>query len=415
MGTKTLPAAEWDNKETGKRIKEYLKTAVSEDVYEKWVKHFVFEKTDGKKIIAGYYGTEPLNEFNKKYKKNVWVHICAVTGYVKKFKVYKRKTKNLKFGSAEAKKNITAAKWFLLSLIFTIIALWAAAAGGSYIKNISFKETFYSVSSLKANNSIRIIQISDLHGSVYGKNNAKLAERIEKLKPDLILFTGDCTDASEKSAEGIAGLCERAAQTAPAYYIYGNNEIRNVYGTALTQKALDDMYGFNDDTRNADRLREADDNFEKEIEKTGVRVLKNEFETVTIGETEVDVYGVLTSNPSAFWSYAGSSFDEYIYNNKSNLKITAIHEPLIFETYEPESWGDIMVAGHNHGDMIRIPKIGPMYTHEGGLLPERDGAYVYGRYETAGSPLIVSAGLANGSVLRINNQPELVIIDINRF
>ena len=74
-----------------------------------------------------------------------------------------------------------------------------------------------------------------------------------------------------------------------------------------------------------------------------------------------------------------------------------------------------MVCGHTHGGAARIPVLGPLYTHEGGLLPERKGYYVYGRYEVAGSPLIVSAGLENNNFYRINNQPELVIIDINKF
>ena len=157
------------------------------------------------------------------------------------------------------------------------------------------------------------------------------------------------------------------------------------------------------------------DDFEKKLEKAGVKVLKNEFDTIVIGSTEVDVYGVLTSNPSAFWPYAGESFGEYIYNNLNNLKITAIHEPFIFEKFKHESWGDLMVCGHTHGGVVRLPIFGPLYTHEGGLLPEKNGDYVYGRYEVEGSPLIISSGLENRNIFRINNRPELVIIDVNKF
>ena len=74
-----------------------------------------------------------------------------------------------------------------------------------------------------------------------------------------------------------------------------------------------------------------------------------------------------------------------------------------------------MLCGHTHGGVIRIPVLGPLYTHEGGLFPERRGSFVYGKYEASGRPLIVSSGLENSNVLRINNQPELVIIDINKF
>ena len=129
----------------------------------------------------------------------------------------------------------------------------------------------------------------------------------------------------------------------------------------------------------------------------------------------MDIYGVLTSNPSSFWSYAGESFDEYMYSNENNLKITAIHEPLVFEEYSPDSWGDLMLAGHNQGGTVKIPMIGPLYTHDGGFLPDRGGHYVSGRYEVQGRPLIISSGLENKNIMRINNQPEIVIVDINKF
>jgi predicted MPP superfamily phosphohydrolase len=106
---------------------------------------------------------------------------------------------------------------------------------------------------------------------------------------------------------------------------------------------------------------------------------------------------------------------DYIYGESENLKITAVHEPFIFEEFQPEYWGDLMLCGHTHGGMIRVPVLGPLYTREGGLFPERSGCFVYGRYSTAGKTLIVSSGMDNSSLLRMNNQPEVVVIDINKY
>ena len=92
-----------------------------------------------------------------------------------------------------------------------------------------------------------------------------------------------------------------------------------------------------------------------------------------------------------------------------------IHEPFVFEEFTPDTWGDVLVAGHTHGGTAKIPVLGPAYTPEGGFLPERSGCLVYGRYDVQGSPLIVSSGLENRNLLRINNSPEIVIVDINRF
>ncbi len=400
----------------GQLIKQHLKMALPEDVYRRWIDDFVFESIDSKKIIVGYYGNESLKEFNRDYKDIVWVNICSVAGYSKELKVYKRnsapeKQKKVKFG-----RQMRTAKLFLLCAVFVIIALGVSLIAENYISNRTFRETFYSVSSIKANNRVRVIQISDLHNSVYGSGNTKLINRIEKLKPDLIVLTGDCIDSSDRSENQTLALCEKLAKIAPSYYIYGNNETEKFYDFGFSQKALDDEFGFNDLTRDPSKLTDKKDDFQTQLEKTGVKVLKNETDIITVGSTEVEIYGVFTSNPSAFWSYAGRSFDDYIYKNTGNLKITAIHEPFVFETYtDVYSWGDLILAGHTHGGVARIPMFGSLFTKEGGFFPERKGCYVYGRYEVSGSPLIVSSGLANNNIYRVNNKPELVIVDINKY
>lgn len=317
--------------------------------------------------------------------------------------------------TAKTEKNIRVLKLFVISLIFVGIAASVAVIGCNYIKNRNFKETFYCVSSLKVNNNIRVVQISDLHNCAYGRDNELLIDKVEKLKPDLIIYTGDCVDAGSGEIGNVITLCEELAKVAPSYYIFGNNEVQTYYDTPLTQVALDRKYGFTDDNRDPLLLLEREDALTKGLEQVGVKVLKNASDTLKIGSTNVEVYGVLTSNPSAFWSYGGESFDQYIYNNEKNLKITAIHEPTVFEEYTPTTWGDLLLAGHTHGGTAKIPVVGPLYTKEFGLLPARSGHLVYGRCDIQGRPLIISSGLENRNLLRINNQPEIVIVDINKF
>ncbi len=317
--------------------------------------------------------------------------------------------------TTKPRKHIMAFCLFLISLIFVAIAVSIAIVGCNYIVNRNFKESFYSVSSLKVNNKIRVLHISDLHNCSYGQNNSKLIARVKKLNPDIIIYTGDEIDSNTESTDVVVNLCKSLAKVAPSYYIYGNNEVERYYNNPLTQESLDKKFGFSDSNRDPQKLLDLTDELTKKLETSGVKVLKNNRDTITVGTTNIDIYGVLTSNPSAFWSYAGESFDEYIYSDENNLKITAIHEPLLFEEYSPESWGDLLLAGHNHGGTIKIPLIGPLYTHDGGLLPDRSGHYVHGRYEVQGRPLIISSGLDNKNIFRINNQPEIVIVDINKF
>ena len=400
------------------RIMEHLKKVLPPEVVFTWIDNFVIEKCENNEILIVYYGNEPLSKFKKEYQETVYSHICFVAGYENKIKIKQRKVKGEKSHKEKKEKKQgrgSVIKWFILSFIFIAIAFSIALIIGNYIADRTFKETFYNVSSLKANNTMRVIQISDLHSCEYGENNEDLIDRVTKLKPDIIIYTGDCLDSKATSCTNVVDLCETLAKVAPSYYVYGNNEVERYYKFPLNQTELDAEFGFDDKNRDPSKLTEITDDLEKDLEAAGVKVLKNEQDTVVVGTTNVDVFGVLTSNPSSFWSYAGDEYNKFLYENTENLKITAIHEPAIFTEFEVETWGDLAICGHTHGGTARLPLFGALYTHEEGFLPERKGYYVFGRYEVAGRPLIVNSGLVNNNLLRINNKPEIVIIDINRF
>lgn len=395
------------------QIKELFKSFLSDELYDAWADTFEIEFTDDEQVIVYYHGTENIRTFKKKCKTPLLTAVFSVLGTEKKVKILKKRNFNLI--SPKTMKNIKALKLFVIGMIFVCIAISVIVVMCSYIGNRNFRETFYSTSSIKVDSRVRVIQLSDLHGSSYGKNNEKLLRRIEALEPDIIICTGDMIDSVEKDTEFAVDLGKRLSEIAPSYYIYGNNEADGVYGFSFKKDELDKKFGFNESNRDENALLKISDPFEKKLENAGIKVLKNKKDTINVKTMTIDVYGVLTSNPSSFWPYSGKAFSDYIYENENNLKITAIHEPVIFEELTPEYWGDLIICGHTHGGVMRVPMLGPLFTHEGGLFPERNGDFVYGRYDVAGKPLIVSSGLENSNVLRINNQPELVVIDINKF
>ena len=395
------------------QLKELFEEIGTDDLYDKWADTFELERVDEKQVLISYHGIFSIKEFKKECKETLPFCIYSITGQQKKIKIAKKR--NGKAFSPKTKKNIRAVKFFVLGMLFVCIATAVIVVLCNYIGNRNFRETFYSTSSIKVDSRVRVIQLSDLHKSSYGKNNKNLLERIEALAPDIILCTGDMVNSAKTDAEFAVALAQELAKIAPSYYIYGNNEVESIYDFPLNQNALDKKFGFDDSNRDETALLQIEDSFEQKLEAAGVKVLKNEKDTIQVKTMTVDVYGVLTSNPSSFWSYSEKSFGEYIGTNPDNLKITAVHEPFIFEEFVPEFWGDLMVCGHTHGGAMRVPVLGPLYTHEGGLFPERSGDFVYGRYDAAGKPLIVSSGLENSTLLRINNQPELVVIDINKF
>ncbi len=395
------------------RIKELFRDSVTDEIYDIWADSFEIEEIDEKRVLITYHGSQRIKKFKKECKETLLLCVHSVMGYGYKIKI--SKNKNRKSLNPKVKKNIRAANFFVMGMIFVCFATAIIVVMCNYIGNRSFRETFYNVSSIKVDSQVRVVQLSDLHSCSYGENNKDLIKRVEALKPDIIICSGDIVDSAKDDINFAVNLGKSLAAIAPSYYVYGNNEVETIYDFPLNEKELDKKFGFSQGNREEAALLELKDSFEEALEKTGVKVLKNEKDTIRVKTMNIDVYGSLTSNPSAFWSYSEKSFLDYIWENPDNLKITATHEPFIFEEFQPEFWGDLMVSGHTHGGVARVPILGPLYTHEGGLFPERSGKFVYGRYSAAGRPLIVSAGLENTNVLRINNQPEVVVIDINKF
>lgn len=400
-------------KKNQERIKELFKVLATDELYDKWADSFEIENIDGKKVTVVYNGFSDVKEFKKQCKEILLSCIYSVMGDGKKIKISKKSNKKALSGTT--KKNIRVAKFFVIGMFFVCFATAIIVILCNYIGNRNFRETFYIVSSIKVDSQLRVVQLSDLHGTSYGENNKKLLKRIEELNPDVIICTGDIVDSAKSDVDYAVDLGQRLSKIAPSYYVYGNNEVESIYDFSLNKNELDEKFGFKENNRDETALMKIEDCFEEKLENAGIKVLKNEKDTIKVKTMTIDIYGVLTSNPSSFWDYTAKSFADYIGENNNNIKITAVHEPFIFEEFQPEFWGDLMVCGHTHGGVVRIPVLGPLYTHEGGLFPERSNKFVYGRYDAAGRPLIVSSGLENSNVFRVNNQPELVIIDINKF
>lgn len=317
----------------------------------------------------------------------------------------KRRTKRSK---AHVLRNIMA------SLICLALAFALGVIGVNYVANRTFKENFYSVGITGTYENFRVIQLSDLHDSVYGKDNAALLDRIGKLDPDIIVLTGDCVDQDADIAPAVS-LCRALADIAPTYYIYGNNECAKAFSSTMTLEALDAAIGATDDDRDVQKLYALDNGLRAALEETGVKVLFNESDLITIGENRVRIFGTLTSNPSAFWPYAGEAFNRFITENEDEIKLFLCHEPLLLETLDEAYWGDLVLCGDTHGGVLRLPGFGALYTRADGFLPERKGAMVYGKYQHNLSQVIVSSGLENRNPLRLFNQPEMVIADINKY
>jgi predicted MPP superfamily phosphohydrolase len=87
------------------------------------------------------------------------------------------------------------------------------------------------------------------------------------------------------------------------------------------------------------------------------------------------------------------------------------HRPEYLQTYA-ESEVDLVLSGHAHGGQIRLPFVGGVIAPNQGLFPDYDG----GVYVQENTQMVVSRGVGNSVFpLRVNNRPEVVLIELQKI
>lgn len=239
-------------------------------------------------------------------------------------------------------------------------------------------------------NSISIVQISDIHNSVFGDNNIELVEKITNVKPHIIVITGDLIVSDCDNLEIATDLIGQLAKIAPVYISYGNHEIEfeQRTGTNLTEV----------------------------FSNSGATILNKNYIDTEINGEEVRIGGIYGyCLPKEYKKY-GIVEDEIEFlrdfEATDKYKILLSHLPYSWTNYGVSQYYniDIVFAGHMHGGQVRIPLIGGLWDSELGLFPGKCS----GVYESFDTITVLSTGLGNTNknIPRINNPPEIVIVTL---
>jgi predicted MPP superfamily phosphohydrolase len=233
--------------------------------------------------------------------------------------------------------------------------------------------------------SIKIILISDLHSTVFGKDQSLLLERIKKINPDLILLTGDIFDDVVPMG-GTKLLLSGISGSVPIYYVTGNHE----------------YWSYN--------IQE----IKNELRINGINILSDSYENININGNEIILAGI--EDPDKKY-YEVPEYDQNIIMEETfrgldeikEYKILMAHRPENIEIYCKYSF-DLVVSGHTHGGQVRIPYImNGVYAPDQGFFPKYSG----GLYRHGNLTHSISRGLSvNPKLPRIFNPPELVVIVI---
>lgn len=268
----------------------------------------------------------------------------------------------------------------ILALLTLIVwAIW---------NNTALQTTHITVHSSKlpkAFDGFRIVQISDLHNAVFGKDNQKLLAQIKKAQPDLIVITGDLINSYHPDLDNALTFTGAACKLAPCYFVAGNHESR-ISGYAQFQQDLMD---------------------------TGVIVLENKTAQISRDRQILHLIGI--TDPSFTACHPARRSCTIVSEALTSLTlpnnpytILLAHRPDLFDTYA--SFGiDLTLSGHAHGGQFRLPFIGAIFAPNQGFFPK----YTSGLYTNGTAQMVVSRGLGNSSFpFRICNRPELIILEL---
>ncbi len=231
--------------------------------------------------------------------------------------------------------------------------------------------------------TFKIAQVSDLHNHQW---KGKLIEKIKKANPDIIAITGDLVDSSKTDFNIALEFIEEASKICPIYYVTGNHEAWLEDYSILRDKLEENGVNMMDNKSLF---------IEKAREK--IQILGLEDQDFFQGMDERNIQGEMVS----------PKVSELL--NKNYFNILLSHRP---DLQEYVNLGlDLVLTGHAHGGQVRIPFLGGLVAPDQGFLPK----YTEGLYNGKNTDMVVSRGLGNSIIaVRVNNTPELVIIELKR-
>lgn len=250
----------------------------------------------------------------------------------------------------------------------------------------------YEIKSDKITKPCRFALLADLHNKSFGKGNKRLLAAIEENLPDGILVAGDMLTAIRGADYRHAlSLMEKLAAKYRIYYGMGNHE----YRLGLYPDDYPGMY----------------EGYMSGLKQAGIEPLINE--TAYLPECNIAVCGAQIDR--VYFRHFRRKPMEASYLPKllgmpdeDMFQLLIAHNPVYFDAYA--EWGaDLVVSGHVHGGIMRLPVLGGVLSPAMTLFPKYDG----GMFTENKSTMILSRGLnSHTPPVRIFNPGELILIDL---
>lgn len=280
----------------------------------------------------------------------------------------------------EQKKN-NLLKKIILILLFLILIICGLLFFARYISTSGLEIKEYKIinSNITDNfHGLKIVHISDIHyKTTVDKNKlSELTKKVNKLKPDIIVFTGDAIDKNIKydkeDFNDITKCLKQMNATLGKYAIMGENDYSYEFFETLLENSgfinLNDTY---------DYIYKGNQNY---ILLTGLSSVDNKEKSI---EDKNNMLQEIKQN-----------------EKKPIYSILLIHEPDIIDDIDTSMFS-LILAGHSHNGQINIPFFRDM------LIPEMAKKYNKEKYQLETTDIFISNGIGTSHVnFRLFNKPS---------
>jgi predicted MPP superfamily phosphohydrolase len=242
----------------------------------------------------------------------------------------------------------------------------------------------------------RIIQLSDLHlGGMFNpeKKLKKIKNQLDRLQPDLLLFTGDMVNNFAYESKKLEDIMAQITGIAESYSILGNHDYGDYTNWENTEKKQTNFNGI---------LRSQ--------ELMGFTMLNNDHVILRRDEDSVVLAGVENWGHSPFPQYA---------NLEKALAGVNPESFIILMTHDPAHWEsqvsgkediEFTLAGHTHGLQWGIKLAGIPFSLA--YLTRKNWG---GLYQTGNSLLYVNTGFGTvGMPWRLDMPAEITLFTLKR-
>lgn len=235
----------------------------------------------------------------------------------------------------------------IIIFIITLTILYSRYIGTKGLKVNEYKITNSKI--ISSHNGLKIVHITDIHykSTVFEKQLDILVNKVNEIKPDIIVLTGDIANTYD---ETLVKYLSKLEAFLGKYAISG----------------------------------EDDNDFEKIIADSGFINLNNTYETIYYK----DLKPIIISGTNDFT------------NDYNNYSILLIHQPDDIDKINIDNY-DLILAGHSHLGQVRLPFIGGLFKYEGAKK------YKEAYYKINNTDIYISGGIGTKQKYRLFNKPSI--------